>query len=283
MDTPNADTNKFDLNKTLIGGNNIEQSVKGLLKHFNVTPRKNAVLAMDGLITLSPEALKSDADVKKFANEATKFLKAKFGKRCVSAVLHMDETSPHIHFTTVPIEKCPKKGFKLNARDQFSKSTLAQMQKDVFSHMHKAFPKLTPPMHGNKADHKKLKAFYNELDAEVDKIKKDMNKVLDGMIPELMSDIKKRLAQAMDNKASGEFVRTRDAIGMNAKQILDKYEANRDEIHSEAFKAIEVEGNSVLDRLKQQTEAKIEAVRAEVEKPDSKFNTKPKRKSGMKM
>jgi Skp family chaperone for outer membrane proteins len=157
------------------------------------------------------------------------------------------------------------------------------MQKDVFEHMHKAFPELTPPQHGNKADHKKLKAFYNEIDAEADKIKKEMNKVLGGMIPEIMSDIKKRLAEAMDNKASAEFVRTRDAIGMHAKQILDRYDSNRDEIHSQAFKAVEVEGNNLIEKLRLQTEAKIDEIRAEVEKPDSKFNDKPKRKSGMRM
>ena len=39
------------------------------------------------------------------AEGVTQFLQQEFGPYCVSAVLHLDEITPHIHAHTVPVDR----------------------------------------------------------------------------------------------------------------------------------------------------------------------------------
>lgn len=77
--------------------------------------RKDAVVAVEILLTSGPEFFDGiDADREKLAVDPT-FLawveqsigwaKKEFGENMVDAVLHMDESSPHIHVLTVPLTK----------------------------------------------------------------------------------------------------------------------------------------------------------------------------------
>lgn len=257
METPNADPKKYPSNRVLLGGNNIERSTKNLLSEYEIKPRKNAVLAMDGLMTLSPEALKNGENVKKFMDESATFLKGKFGKRCVSAVLHMDETSPHVHFTVIPIQKCPKKGYKLNARDMFNKSTLSKMQKEYFEHMKRSFPELVPPQHGCKATHSKIKSFYNDIDELAEKIKNEFILEVENNRDDILSNIKNKLFSALDRAANNKFVEARDRIGYKATKLIEEYESQSEEMKDEIFNSIAYESDKEIEELKKKVEGNI--------------------------
>ncbi|WP_016959202.1 plasmid recombination protein, partial [Enterovibrio norvegicus] len=97
--TPNADPDRNHLNIILKGDDNLERRVKNALEVCKIKPRKNAVLAMDGIMSLSPEMFSTGTDTKVFIEESDKFLKEKFGQRYLSGVAHLDEKTPHIHFT----------------------------------------------------------------------------------------------------------------------------------------------------------------------------------------
>lgn len=169
ISTPNADRCRSHLNRTFIGSSNLVDDVKKRFEILTKEPRKNAVLAMDGILTLSPELFKAGTlldqqeVLKKFAITSKRWLIQSFGDNVVNAVLHRDETSPHIHFTIVPIQKSASGEYKLNARDMFNKETLHNFQRNYFESMQQYFPSLLPPKYKEKATHRALKEFYTGI------------------------------------------------------------------------------------------------------------------------
>ncbi|EIY8042896.1 plasmid recombination protein [Vibrio vulnificus] len=174
--TLNADKCRTSRNRIFIGSSNLVSDVKNRLKHLSKPPRKNAVLAVDGVLTLSPALFRQGNReeqyqiIKKFAIASKRWLIQTFGENLVNAVLHLDETSPHVHFTVVPIEHALSGEYKLNARDMFNKQTLHDFQRHYFELMQQCFPELVPPKYREKATHTTLQAFYaglNRLDGKI--------------------------------------------------------------------------------------------------------------------
>lgn len=77
--------------------------------------RKDAVEAVELVLSASPEffdaintdraKLADDLTLKKWANASHNFLKSEFGSNLIDVVLHMDESSPHIHAIVIPLTK----------------------------------------------------------------------------------------------------------------------------------------------------------------------------------
>ena len=89
--------------------------------------RKNAVMAIETVMTFSPGAVKPE-DIREWAAASISWLGSEFGGRqnIVDAVLHLDEKTPHIHAFIIPIDE---KG-KLNAREFLggTKDRLSRLQ-----------------------------------------------------------------------------------------------------------------------------------------------------------
>lgn len=162
--TPNAALERSQLNRVLIGKSGLSSRIKNVFDKLNIKPRKNAVLAMDCILSLSNDALDTIEDVDIFCHKSKAFLEKTFKGRCVSAVIHLDETTPHIHAIILPLEKAGDK-WKLNARKMFSKSTLSKYQKEYYQHMKNVFPKLSPPNFGSKAKHIKISEYYQKVNS----------------------------------------------------------------------------------------------------------------------
>ncbi|WP_409934266.1 MobV family relaxase [Vibrio jasicida] len=160
--TPNANKELTWLNNVITGTIGLTRHIQGVFSRLGVKPRKNAVLAMDCILSLSNEIFQSEDDIEKFKEASTEFLDKKFKGRCVSAVLHLDESTPHIHAMILPLDKKGEK-WKLNARELFSKTNLSRYQKEYFEHMKLTFPKLSPPNFGSKAKHQKVSAYYQRI------------------------------------------------------------------------------------------------------------------------
>ena len=68
--------------------------------------RKDSVRLVEALVTASPEFFKGKkrADVKEYFEYALKFIQThQSPETIVSAVVHMDEKTPHMHLTFVPL------------------------------------------------------------------------------------------------------------------------------------------------------------------------------------
>jgi siroheme synthase (precorrin-2 oxidase/ferrochelatase) len=77
-------------------------------------PRKDATVALEVLVSASPEYFRDDGQVRGEFNEEkmeawvaanVEALKEKFGENLIRAELHLDESTPHIHAIVVPIQE----------------------------------------------------------------------------------------------------------------------------------------------------------------------------------
>ena len=102
--------------------------------------RKDSVRFVDTLITASPDFFKGKKreEVRAFFQTAADFLSKKIGKDNIfTAVVHMDEKTPHMHLCFTPITE----DGRLSAKEIIGNRTqLTKWQDDFFAHMVKSFP-----------------------------------------------------------------------------------------------------------------------------------------------
>lgn len=115
----NIDSSKSDKNK-VINRHKCDpaQALQKLLDKYKIKARKNAVLALEHVLTFSPDARKG-INLKDWANENVKFIESMYGRENVLQIaLHLDESTPHLHVITAPIiekEFRGKQRFRLDA------------------------------------------------------------------------------------------------------------------------------------------------------------------------
>jgi len=104
--------------------------------------RSDSVRLVETLVTASPHFFKgkSRKEVREFFELAMKFFEEKIGKEnFVSAVIHMDEKTPHLHMTFVPITA----DGRLCAKEIVgNKKRLTEWQDEFWTHMVQKYPEL---------------------------------------------------------------------------------------------------------------------------------------------
>lgn len=178
--TPNADPARSALNRWLIGSadQDLGESIATLMKKAGLDPdhlRSDAVMANDVLLSVSPEWFRpddheahgtwNDARLTAFQAEATALLKRTFGPRVVSAVLHLDEATPHIQAVVVPVlrKRGGEEGMRLSSRDMFDPERLASLQQDWEDRLRPHG--VGPRTKGSRATHTTLREYYGSLAA----------------------------------------------------------------------------------------------------------------------
>jgi 5S rRNA maturation endonuclease (ribonuclease M5) len=175
-DTPNADPEKQHIR--IIGepdSPNIPDLETLVRQHIGEqTIRKNAVLAVEFLLTASPEYFRPDDPSKAghykqqrledFQQSACEWLVNRYGDRIVRAELHLDESTPHIHAYMVPLDE---KG-KLNCRALLggSRYRLSELQDDFAQAM--ATLGLERGIKGSKAKHTEISKYYAAINSAPD-------------------------------------------------------------------------------------------------------------------
>lgn len=102
QETPNADPN-LPAPRLLFGDLNLSKSLRSKLPE---KIRKNAVIAVEAVITASPEFF-THATPGKFddwVNTSIQWMKERHGENLLQVVLHMDELTPHLHAYWVPLK-----------------------------------------------------------------------------------------------------------------------------------------------------------------------------------
>ena len=104
--------------------------------------RSDSVRVVEVLFTASPEFFegKRKIEIEDFFGECIRFMKQyQSPDTYISAVVHMDEKTPHMHFTFVPLTK----DGRLSAKDIVgNKKKLTQWQDRFWTHMVKKYPEL---------------------------------------------------------------------------------------------------------------------------------------------
>ena len=113
-----------------------------IIREAGCRVRKDSVTAVEVLITASPEFFekKSRKEIREFFSYAVEFMKSKQAPDTyISAVVHVDEKTPHMHFCFVPLTP----DNRLSAKEIVgNKKKLTQWQDDFWSYMVKFYPDL---------------------------------------------------------------------------------------------------------------------------------------------
>jgi hypothetical protein len=125
--------------------------------------RKNGVLAMDFVLTASPEFFMqaTNEQKKEWVLQSKKWLEKEFGQ-CVQAVLHQDEKTLHIQGFIVPNNDWVP-GSKISADRYFNPESLIAYQDSLFEHMQQAGFKLDRGLKGSTAVHTTNRQYQDSL------------------------------------------------------------------------------------------------------------------------
>ena len=138
---PDVDTSRSSLNFHLVKPHrSYRAEAEKQIAEAGCRARKDSVRVVETLITASPEffANKKPKEVKKFFEYALEFIQSKQSpETIISAVVHMDEKTPHMHLCFVPLT--PDK--RLSAKDIIgNKKKLTQWQDEFWKHMVNKYP-----------------------------------------------------------------------------------------------------------------------------------------------
>lgn len=127
--------NIFNVN--LIQSNNWMQDIQAEIDRAGAKTRSNSVIALDAIYTASGEFFKgkSNEENDQFFRDCLRFHQKKFG-HVVSAVIHYDETTPHLHVLSVPLTQ----DGRLSAREIIgNRANLSRMQTEFFEQVGKGY------------------------------------------------------------------------------------------------------------------------------------------------
>lgn len=156
--TPNADPDLLASN-TLTGANSTASGMQEFRSLLPEKVRKNAVLALEYLITASPEAMANKDRVTQdyYFRDALEWLRDKHGEENVfCTAVHRDETTPHMVAYVIPKDEHGK----LNCRKFLGeRSALRALQTDFADRVGK-YHHLRRGIEGSKAKHQTVSSFY---------------------------------------------------------------------------------------------------------------------------
>ncbi len=138
---PDVDTSRSRLNFHLVKPKrSYRAEAEKQIAEAGCRARKDSVRVVETLITASPESFqdKKPREVKEFFEYALAFIQSKQSpETIISAVVHMDEKTPHMHLCFVPLTP----DGRLSAKDIIgNKKKLTQWQDDFWKHMVKKYP-----------------------------------------------------------------------------------------------------------------------------------------------
>ena len=138
---PDIDTSRSRLNFHLVKPlRSYRAEAEKQIAEAGCRARKDSVRVVETLITASPEFFqgKKPREVKEFFEYAFEFIQSKQSpETIISAVVHVDEKTPHMHLCFAPLTEDKR----LSAKDIVgNKKKLSQWQDDFWKHMVKKYP-----------------------------------------------------------------------------------------------------------------------------------------------
>lgn len=202
------DTDKSHLNYDLCEKEgNMNERLSDRLEDVHCLNRADVKVMADWVLTL-PQNLKElpEESQKQFFEQSYEFLSDRYGKENVlSAMVHNDETTPHMHFSFVPVTFDEKKQHnKVSAKEVLTRQDLKTFHQDLDKHLKEKIPEIyqggvlndkTYPV----KDVAELKRFSKELERDIDSAKAELAK----KNAELNSKLKQ--VNALEGKVSNVF------------------------------------------------------------------------------
>ena len=258
----NADRMRTHLNRELVqfpeGVKNRTQAIAHRIETAGIRRKvgTNQVRAIRVLLTGSNKDMKqmeADGRLDGWCNDNLKWLRETYGERnLVSAVLHMDEKTPHIHATIVPIvtgerrkakqdEQNGKKKYRkkrpqdvrLCADDVMARHKLIHNQDTYAQAMNKYG--LQRGVDGSLAKHIPTSQYYKELVERQDSLQENIETLL-GLEEEAQKKLKKVKGEINTQKMKNAAVNATTAIADGVSSLLGGSKVKRLEAENENLK-----------------------------------------------
>ena len=160
QDTPNADPERTPDNSHVFA-DSVDSAMNNITQRLGTQKkiRKNAVLAVEYLVTGSPESVqgKTRAQQDAYFQDAIQWLKEKHGAdNVVYAGVHRDEQTPHLYAYVVPIDERDK----LNCRAFLGGAKMLNEMQTDFAEKVGIKHGLERGIEGSKAKHQSIKKHY---------------------------------------------------------------------------------------------------------------------------
>ena len=250
---PDIDPERTHLNFHLVEpADRYRKESKRQIEEAGCRTRKDSVRVVEALFTVSPEFFKGKkrADVKAFYEYALEFMKQEQNpKTYISAVVHMDEKTPHMHLCFVPLTA----DNRLSAKEIVgNKKKLSVWQDKFWAHMVQKYPTLERGESASESGRKHIPVRVFKQMTRLTKQKERLDKLLGDV---KLTNYKERTQQII------EFL---DKYIPDIEQMdteLQKYRATFESADAE-IKALEESNESMAEKLKKlQTESAIKKLK----------------------
>lgn len=210
------------------------------LSEVKVQKRADVNVLCDWVVTVPKDLPKEEHT--RFFSETYRFLSARYGEQnVVSAFVHNDETTPHIHFAFVPVTEDKKKGgFKVSAKEVLTRHDLQTFHTDLDAHLERTMGHEVHVLNGATKDGNKTVAELRKeaVAAEVREAQKEAAEARQ----------KADIARMKMQDDLSEYLRVKDRVGA----LQGELEALKQE--KDALTAAEVasmnEGKTIFGGLK---------------------------------
>ena len=139
-DNPQIDSERtkdnYHMNSNPFGG--YTEFINKRLKELGLKPRKDAVVMNSFVIGSDKEFFDNIPKMQQYSffSDCAKFFEERYGQEnVISAVVHLDETTPHMHLNLIPITP----DGRLCSKDLFDKPKLQQLQTDFYEAVGKKY------------------------------------------------------------------------------------------------------------------------------------------------
>ena len=258
----NADRTRTHLNRELVqfpeGVRNRTQAIAHRIETAGIRRKvsANQVKAIRILLTGSNRDMKqmeAEGRIEDWCNDSLKWIRETYGEQnLVSAVLHMDEKTPHIHATVIPIvtgerrkagqeEQNGKKKYRkknpqdvrLCADDVMARHRLKHYQDTYAQAMNKYG--LQRGVDGSLAKHISTMQYYKQLVEQQDSLQENIENLL-GLEEEAMKKLKQVKEEINVQKMKGAAVNATTAIADGVSSLFGGSKVKRLEAENENLK-----------------------------------------------
>ena len=255
--TENADPERAD-NNAHLGASSAREAMEKVRARLPEKRRKDAVLAIEYLITASPEAMAKMAPQERTAyfNDALKWLKQRHGgANVVYSGVHRDEKTQHMYAYVVPLDESTG---RLNARRWLGGAkALSEMQTDFAANVG-ARHGLDRGIEGSKAKHQRVKRHYGLVNRAADQVAEL------GMLDRASLGIGKPTKKALETIEAGDSYLTlaqqhqahQRAVKAREKALFEQgHELRNQKARAEQQQAQAAMAQKQVQELRQQLEA----------------------------
>ena len=247
--------------------------VDKLIQSSGCRVRKDSVKMIEALITASPEFFegKKPREVKAFFDRALEFMKSKQAPDTyISAVVHVDEKMPHMHFCFVPLTP----DNRLSAKEIVgNKKKLTQWQDDFWSYMVKFYPDLERGESASKTGRTHIPPRVFKQAIRLNKQREQLEKLISELtvfnaakkMPEIKALLRKMLptaemlhtymnrAKATERELEAEIAALEKAVAAGKISVLEQLELRQ-----------QVQKLSALEQTLEDMQRTIDAIPAEI-------------------